>query len=182
MDRLQYDSKIVELFIRAVPISEIVKTTGASKEYINRLATLTMRDEREVNYAKKQRKRRTKKRRNTPNKKQRDMTIAEMKAAKQWNEKLLNAINIDAPYVVKMMRYKRGCISAEGMDRFPTWKKLIEMWKACGGAASSDFVNDDDYRERVAHGHVIISNGKERGDFTIERKTDVVPDMFDLIY
>lgn len=182
MDKLERDSKIVKLYMQAAPMSEIMKITGASKSYINNLVTIEMRDRRQENYIKKYRKLRDRSRGRTYNAMQRKNRNSEMKAAKQWNEKLLNAINIDAPYVVKMMRYKRGCISAEGMERFPTWKKLIEMWKACGGAASSDFVNDDDYRGRVVRGHVIISNGKERGDFTIERKTDVVPDMFDLIY
>lgn len=176
------DEKIAELYVKAVPIADIVKKTGASKAYIHSLATLEMKRSRQNRQNWHYRKRTGRKNQaKVFDPKLRENRIIERNAVKAWNEKLLSKIQIHAPYVVKMMRYKRGNIAAEGMARFPSWHDLVRMWEACGGNAASDFVNHTDFREKIVQGSIINGTEHEAGEFMIERQTEQIPDVYDLL-
>lgn len=180
MDKLQYDSEIARLYVIATPISEICEITGASKEYVKRIVTNDMKHERVLRQRKKYRMRKGQKRdSNMKTYSQRKQSRIE--TARTWNERILSAIQIEAPYVVKMMRYERGCIAAEGMERFPSFGDLVRLWKSCGGNQVSDFVNDDDFREIIVSGRVINGNENKAGEFVIERYTDEIPKYCDLL-
>lgn len=181
MDKLQYDAQIAQMYTKAVPVSEIMEITGADRGYIEKLATLEMKRVRQnrQNWNYRRRTGRSKQNRSDPTLRQK--RLAARKAAKAWNEKLLSQIQIHAPYVVKMMRYKRGCIAAEGMTNFPSWRDMVRVWQACGGNTASDFVNENDFRESLVHGRVINGTEHEAGEFTIERYSEQIPDAYDLL-
>ena len=180
MDKLQYDSEIVRLYVIATPISEICEITGASKEYVKRIVTNDMKHERVLRQRKKYRMRKGQKR-ETSMKTYSQRKQSRIETARTWNERILSAIQIEAPYVVKMMRYERGCIAAEGMERFPSFVDLIRLWQSCGGSTTSDFVNEDDFRESIVHGRVINGMEYKAGEFIIERHTNEMPQYCDLL-
>lgn len=180
MDKLEYDANIQKMYANGISTWEICEITGASKEYIKRIVTNDMKHARVLCQRKKYRTRKGEKREsNMKTYNQRKQSRIE--SVRTWNERILSAIQIEAPYVVKMMRYERGCIAAEGMKRFPSFVDLIRLWQSCGGNTTSDFVNEDDFRESIVHGRVINGMEFKAGEFTIERHTNEIPQYCDLL-
>lgn len=179
MDKLEYDSNIAKLYMKAVPIEEIKEITGATGKYIKSVITKDMSHVRMI-YQKRAYRKRTGKKQKRPAKTYREAQHAQKEATRKWNLHMLENIKIEAPYVIKMMRYERGCIAAEGVTRFPTYRDMIKMWMACGGCAASDFANESDFRESIVHGRVFNCTQREAGEFTIERYTDRIPDAYEL--
>lgn len=180
MDKLQYDSEIAKLYMKAVPIEEIKEITGATGKYIKSVITKDMSHVRMI-YQKRAYRKRTGKKQKRPAKTYREAQHAQKEATRKWNLHMLENIKIEAPYVIKMMRYERGCIAAEGMKRFPSFVDIIRLWQSCGGSTTSDFVNEDDFRESIVHGRVINGMEYKAGEFTIERHTNDIPQYYDLL-